>query len=264
MAHLPRPDRAAGVFETILVVEGAPVELDAHLRRLRASVNELFGVEPPPVAREALLAEAAPLSLGRMRLTVHPGPDGVLGLEAVAGQVDPDDVFPAWDRAAELAPFVMGGGLGPHKWTDRAALERVSASAGGRLPLVLDAGAEVLEAARANVFAVEGDAFVTPPLDGRILAGVARARVIAAARALGVQVREEALPLKRLLATDGAFLTGSLRGVEPVRRVGDAELAPVGDAVAGVAAAVRLAWIGERSRDRRADAVAARAATGPR
>jgi len=147
VAHLPRPDRAAGVFETILVIEGAPVELDAHLRRLRASVNELFGVEPPPVAREALLAEAAPLSLGRMRLTVHPGPDGVLGLEAVAGQVDPDDVFPAWDRAAELAPFVMGGGLGPHKWADRAALERVSASAGGRLPLVLDAGAEVLEAA---------------------------------------------------------------------------------------------------------------------
>src|SRR5205814_55337 len=89
---------------------------------------------PPPVAREALLAEAAPLSLGRMRLTLHPGPDGVLGLEAVAGQVDPDDVFPAWDRAAELAPFVMGGGLGPHKWADRAARERVWATPSAASP----------------------------------------------------------------------------------------------------------------------------------
>jgi branched-subunit amino acid aminotransferase/4-amino-4-deoxychorismate lyase len=264
VAHLPRPDRAAGVFETILVVDGAPVELDTHLRRLRASVGELFGVEPPPAAREALLAEAAPLSLGRVRLTVLPRPEGVLALEALAGPVDPDDVFPVWDRAAAMAPFVMRGGLGPHKWADRAALERMSASAGGRLPLILDAGAEVLEAARANVFAVEGDAFVTPPLDGRILAGVARARVLAAAGALGVAVREEALPLKRLLASDGAFLTGSLRGVEPVRRVGEAELAPTGDAVARVAAAVGRAWIGERSPARRAGGFAAGQATGPR
>jgi len=88
--------------------------------------------------------------------------------------------------------------------------------------------------------------------------------VLAAAGALGVQVREEALPLKRLLAADAAFLTGSLRGVEPVRRVGEAELAPVGDAVGRVAAAVRRAWIGERSLARPGGAVAARAAAGPR
>ena len=45
----PRPDPRAGVFETILVVEDRPVDLDAHLRRLGASVRALYGGEPPDV-----------------------------------------------------------------------------------------------------------------------------------------------------------------------------------------------------------------------
>jgi branched-subunit amino acid aminotransferase/4-amino-4-deoxychorismate lyase len=111
---------------------------------------------------------------------------------------------------------------------------------------VLDDGEEVLEASRANVFAVEGETLVTPPTDGRILAGVARARVIAIARELGIELREEALSLSRLRDAGEAFLSGSVRGVEPVSRIGDSELSPPGEVVARIAAAMRGAWIGER------------------
>ena len=37
------PDPSAGVFDTLLVQAGAPVALDAHVRRLAASVRELYG-----------------------------------------------------------------------------------------------------------------------------------------------------------------------------------------------------------------------------
>ena len=94
----------------------------------------------------------------------------------------------------------------------------------GSLTLVLDADEEVLEASRANVFAVEGAVLVTPAADGRILPGVARARAIEAAHSLGIELREEALGIDRLIAAGEAFLTGSVRGVEPVRSIGDAEL----------------------------------------
>lgn len=246
MSDLLWPDRAIGVFETLLIVDGSPIELEAHLERLSWSVRHLFGGELPTGTREVLLGHASPLPLGRLRLTVAPGPGGVLVADAVTATVDPEDVFPAWERAIALRPFVIHGGLGDHKWADRAGLAWTESSeSAGCLPLVLDAGGEVLEASRANLFAVAGDALITPAADGRILPGVARARAIEAARSLGIELREEALTVDRLIDAGEAFLTGSVRGVEPVRSVGDAELEAPGEACSEVAAEMKRIWIGK-------------------
>jgi para-aminobenzoate synthetase/4-amino-4-deoxychorismate lyase len=75
----------------------------------------------------------------------------------------------------------------------------------------VDEDGSVLEASRANVFVVENGSVVTPPADGRLLPGVTRARVVELAG-----VREEPIDLDRLHAADEVFLTGSVRGVEPV------------------------------------------------
>jgi para-aminobenzoate synthetase/4-amino-4-deoxychorismate lyase len=245
--HLP-PDRASGVFETLLVVDGAPVELDAHLARLRASVRALFGVEPPgEIVWRALEASAA-LALGRLRLTVAPtsgGAPSALVVDAAARPVDSAQLFPSWERAVALDPLTIAGGLGAHKWVDRRRLATAAARAtSDRLPLVLDEGEEVLEVSRANVFAVEDGVLLTPAADGRILPGVARARAIDAARALGVELREEPFALRRLLAAGEAFVTGSVRGLEPVQSVGDATLAAPGEEARAVAAELRRRWIG--------------------
>jgi para-aminobenzoate synthetase/4-amino-4-deoxychorismate lyase len=108
---------------------------------------------------------------------------------------------------------------------------------------VLDAGEEVLEASRANLFAVEGAVLVTPAADGRILPGVARARAIEAAHSLGIEVREEPLRIDRLIAAGEAFLTGSVRGVEPVRSIADEELGPPGETVSRIAGELKRIWI---------------------
>jgi para-aminobenzoate synthetase/4-amino-4-deoxychorismate lyase len=237
------------VFETLLIVDRAPVELDAHLARLRASVRVLFGVEPPvEIARRALEASAA-LPLGRLRLTVAPPTaetaTSALVADVTAHPVDAEQLFPPWERAVALDPLTIAGGLGEHKWVDRRRLASATAAAGtDRLPLVLDEGDEVLEVSRANVFAVEDGALLTPAADGRILQGVGRARAIGAARALGLELREEPFDLQRLLAAGEAFVTGSVRGVEPVRAVGDAGLAAPGEAARAVAGELRRRWIG--------------------
>ena len=54
----PRPDEREGVFETILVLDERPIELDAHLARLAASVRILYG-EDPPDTRELVLSKPA-------------------------------------------------------------------------------------------------------------------------------------------------------------------------------------------------------------
>jgi para-aminobenzoate synthetase/4-amino-4-deoxychorismate lyase len=227
----------------MLVLDGSPIELDPHLRRLSASVRELFGAELPPGTRELVRERAAPLPVGRLRLTVAPRDDGSLGTAAVTAKVDPAELFPSWERAIALRPFVIPGGLGKHKWADRDGLAWTEAGeAKGALPLVLDSREEVLEASRANVFSVEDGALLTPAADGRILPGVTRASAIEAAGRLGIEVREERLDVQRLLAAGQAFLTGSVRGIEPIRSLDEAELAPPGELLGELAAEIRRGW----------------------
>lgn len=228
------------------MVDARPIELEAHLARLSSSVQELFGAGVPSGADALTLEHASPLSIGRLRLTVAPGTDGALAAEAVTASVDPGNVFPSWERAVALRPLVIHGGLGAHKWADREGLAWTESSEpDGGLPLVLDAGGEVLEASRANLFAVDGEILLTPPADGRILPGVARARAIDAARTLGIEVREQPLTVASVLEAGEVFLTGSVRGVEPVRALGETELSETGHTVAALAAEMKRIWIGD-------------------
>jgi para-aminobenzoate synthetase/4-amino-4-deoxychorismate lyase len=244
MTDLPRPDRTVGVFETLLILEGTPIELERHLSRLNDSARELFGASLPAGTRELVVEQASASQVGRLRLTVAPREDGSLSTTAIAALVDADDVFPSWERAIALCPLVVPGGLGRHKWADREGLARVEGGqAEGCVPLVLDAGEEVLEASRANVFACEDGTLLTPAADGRILPGVARARAIEIAGSLGLEVREERISVARMVEAGSAFLTGSVRGVELVRSVDGAKLRAPGDAVAELAREMRRTWM---------------------
>ena len=242
MPATPPADPALGIFETMLVLDGRPVEMDAHLERLANSFSDVYGAELPAGARALTEARAREIGLGRLRLTAVPGTER-LELDAVAAAVDPGDVFPTRERAAALRSTVLAGGLGAHKWADRRCLE--PAPAGAReLPLLLDADGSVLEASRASVFAVFDGVPVTPPADGRILPGITRERVLQLARELGPAPREAQLHVSELAAAEEVFLVGSVRGVEPAATLDGAPL-PSGEAVAAeIAAALQRRWLG--------------------
>jgi para-aminobenzoate synthetase / 4-amino-4-deoxychorismate lyase len=230
------PDRAQGLFETLLVVNGEPVELGAHLDRLGASLEALFGIALPAGLAADTAAHARELPLGRIRIDVSADGTTALATEAV----DPADFFPAQEHAAELCSLPCDGGLGRHKWADRRAL---GDTRGRTVPLLIDRGHEVLEAARANVFAAIDGVLVTPGDDGRILPGIARAGAIAAAQAAGIEVAEKRLTRSDLLAADEVFLTGSVRGVEPARSLDGAPLAPAGPLSRRVGDGLRRHWL---------------------
>jgi para-aminobenzoate synthetase/4-amino-4-deoxychorismate lyase len=247
-----RADPALGVFETLLVVAGRPIELDAHLARLAASLEELYGIELPAGTGSLVGERAAGLKLGRVRLTARPGRPG-LQCEATAAAVDPRILFPGRGRGAELRGLPLPGGLGGHKWADRSALPplgdpdagSVRAGAdhsGATMPLLLDGGEEVLEAGWANVFAVHREILTTPPADGRILPGVTRAIAIEIAREEGIETVERPLHRRDLLAAEEVFLTSSVRGVMPACALDGVPLA-AGDAVSRrVADGLRRRW----------------------
>ena len=224
----------------MLVIAGRAVELDAHLGRLSASVEALYSASLPQQARALVLDRAGEIEHGKLRLTVVPAP-GAPHLQVDAEEVDAGAVFPGPERAASLRSAVVAGGLGEHKWADRDLLDRLAAASPGELALLLDADGTVLEASRASVFAVDGGRLLTPPTDGRILPSIARRQVIEVASVVGMETSEERLGLADLLPRE-VFLTGSVRGVEPVRALDGAELAPPSELSGRIAAGLRRRW----------------------
>ncbi len=236
MADRRQPDRTRGIFETLLVVGGEPVELEAHLHRLARSLEAVYSQELPKQVEEELRQAAEGIPLGRLRLTVAPREDG-LRLDLLAGGVESETVFPA--RGVRLRTQPVAGGLGSHKWVDRPGINRPAPGEAGAL--ILDEG-EVLEAGWANVFAVRGGTLFTPPLDGRLLPGTTRAVLLASAAEEGIDAREEPLRPEDLLHSDEVFLTGSIRGIEPALELDGQQLSGCGAVSHRLAAALRQRW----------------------
>ncbi len=195
-----RPDGARGLFETLRVRDGAAEHVDAHLRRLVASAraNGLPKVD----GRSQIAAAARALGTGRLRLDL--GPDG-----ALTTTVGP---LPGATGPVLLAPCLLPGGLGAHKWADRRLVDALAAQLGA-VPLIVDGDGAILEVAWASVWAQEGARLLTPPADGRILPGLTRARLLEEDPRCSVVP----LTLARLRRADAIWISSALRGLVPAR-----------------------------------------------
>jgi para-aminobenzoate synthetase/4-amino-4-deoxychorismate lyase len=225
----------------MLVLEGRPVELEAHLRRLDASLSSLFGAELPRGIRQKVASRARRVEHGKLRITVTPAKPALAATISTA-EVERPLVFPAREAAVALRGVVVDGGLGAHKWADRALLEGAEAVAPGTVPLLVDREGQVLEASRGSLFSVLDGALLTPPADGRILPGIARRRVLEVAAAQGIETREESLTIAGLRAGE-AFLAGSVRGIEPVRSVDGVDLPVLEEIAAEIATGLKRRWL---------------------
>ncbi|MGZ6709117.1 MAG: chorismate-binding protein [Solirubrobacteraceae bacterium] len=188
LAYGHRPDPAAGLIETLRTEDGVPVAAAGHAARLAASAQALYGLDVD--ATPAIAAAAAGTTgVGRLRVELEPG--GTLRTAWAPASAP---------RAPALVPYVLPGGLGAHKWRDRALLDALGALGG--TPLLLDGDGEVLEAAWAAVLLVEGDRLVAAPEDDRRLSSIT-------VRGLPGVVREP-FDLARLRTADDVLLAASV------------------------------------------------------
>jgi branched-subunit amino acid aminotransferase/4-amino-4-deoxychorismate lyase len=183
----------------------------------------LYGGRLPSDTADLVESAAAAVAdrQARLRVSARPGPRGV-ELDVVTSSLQ------ATGRPVALRTTTVAGGVGRHKWIDRRLIEALEQSVAPEQPLVCDADGRLLEGSRSNVFVVEADGrLVTPPDDGRLLAGVTRAAVVRLAGRLGVEVGFEELSVERLWRAVEVFATGSLGGIQPV---GSCDGRPVGAA----------------------------------
>ena len=220
-ALTPRP--SAGVFTSLLVTEGQTRGLADHLARLAVSVRDLYGKDLPASLQADLAACLASGPTGRLRITVRPvGGPLQATIEIVAARPASADVVRPAAAAITLRPVIVPGGIGGRKWRDRRLLDELARRADvadDEHLLITDETGELLETNRANVFAVIDGVLLTPPADGRLLPGTARAAVMRSARARAIKVGQKPLTLDQVAAATEVFVTNAVVGVLPVTAI---------------------------------------------
>jgi para-aminobenzoate synthetase/4-amino-4-deoxychorismate lyase len=78
--------------------------------------------------------------------------------------------------------------------------------------IVLGEGGEVLETATANLWLLLDGVWVTPPLDGRLLPGIARGRLLEVAARSGVPVAERVCRLDDLHRANALAVSNAVHG----------------------------------------------------
>jgi branched-chain amino acid aminotransferase len=235
-----------GVFETIKVSGGVPFALTRHLNRLARSATGL-GLPAPDLDQiregaEAVVANSPQVPLGRMRITVtggiaplgsERGASPVTAIVAMAEQKPPtasvDVVVVPWPRNEHGALT----GLKTTSYADNVRALAYAQEHGGQEAIFSNTAGNLCEGTGTNVFLVKGGKLITPPLSAGCLAGVTRALVMEWSGA-----EEDDVPIGALQEAEEAFLTGTTRDVQPIRRVNGSELAAVPGPVSKKAAEV--------------------------
>lgn len=237
-----------GVFETVAVRHGVPLDGAEHVRRLVDGASRLAVPLPPFSEIEAgLKAVAARVVTGHGWAKIIATRGGRLAV--FGGVSDPADegrpaaaILLPWRRSPHdplagvktlnYAPFVLGLEEARRRGADEA--------------LWRNTRGHLAEGCSSNLFVVRGRRVYTAAVREGILPGVTRALAIRAIGSLQLPVHEGKVRLDRLLRADEAFLTSSLRAVRPLvtiegRPVGTGRPGPITRAVARFVADAREA-----------------------
>lgn len=235
---IPLDDRGLllgdGLFETMLWRDGAIARLEEHLDRMTAGCAVL-GLSAPDRGEAAAQCLAAPGRAGiaagpaavRLTLTAGSGGRGLDRSQAPAVRLFATAASSAPVTTPAVAVLVEArrnegspaSRLKTLSYLDNVLARAQARAAGADEAVMLNNRGELACAGAANLFWIEGGRLRTPALSCGVLAGIARARVLALAASWGVAAAEVAAGPQVLEAADAVFLTNSLIGARPVSRL---------------------------------------------
>ncbi|MFA5351818.1 MAG: aminotransferase class IV [Candidatus Gracilibacteria bacterium] len=203
-----------GFFETVLLREGKPQNLAAHLRRLRDSAKILDSKIPYAVgtieAAVAKLVMKNKIGKGMLRITLTPQTFLMVTLK-----------FPKRPKEASACFVKMERCLPQLKtlnYLPTVLAQREAATKGFEEALLVDRKGFVTEGGRTNLFWVKNKKVFTPPL-GDALAGTTRARVITLIQEANLKFAESKVKPEKLLLAEEVFLTNAPMEIWPVTKI---------------------------------------------
>ncbi|WP_206512510.1 aminotransferase class IV [Veillonella ratti] len=205
-----------GAFETIALVNGKPIWLDAHETRLRHTLDWL-GITLPDDWKSQLQAylEQNGTGMGVVKILVS------ANNLSFTSRPNPYDTLPSRPgfvlaladiRRNESSPFVY------HKtfnYGDSILAKRQAAKDGIDEPIFCNSRGMLAEGAVSNLFFIKKGQLYTPPVEAGLLPGIVRAYLCHR-----YDVIEKAITPDEINSFDECFITNSLMGIMPVRQFG--------------------------------------------
>lgn len=215
-----------GVFETLRVYRGIPFARRRHLDRLERSAAGLGLTLPDRAVLDGAIDEvvaAGGPAEARLRLTVTGGPAplgsprGAAGATVIVAVAPLDPYAPCAEVA--VVPWARNersavAGLKTTSYAENVVALAAARRAGAGEAIFANTQGRLCEGTGSNVVLASGGRLFTPPLSSGCLAGVTRALVLER-----TEVAEADLAMSALGDADEAFLTSSLREVQPIAAV---------------------------------------------
>ncbi|MBM3829726.1 MAG: hypothetical protein FJ406_04235 [Verrucomicrobia bacterium] len=247
-----------GLFETLRVMKGVPLDWDGHWRRL-AHGAETLKVKLP-FTSEVLRAQARELSRHNqlpeaiLRLTLSRGvgsrgysPRGA-DTPTFIMSLHPAPVLgpraPQWKLHTASLRLPTGDALSGCKSASKLlyVLARAAAeAAGANDALLLNVRGELAESASGNLFWLEQETVHTPPLESGALPGTTRELVLGWCAEHRLVFCETVAKRARLLRASGCFLTLSSLGVVEVTAL-DGKTIPTASLTRRIRKGVLSSW----------------------
>lgn len=229
--------RGIGTFESIRVYEGRTFAMAQHLERLAGS-TEGAGIKAAEII--AKLPEIIREGLARPEVK---GFDGIVKPYITGGDVNDNGTFPhprffvVFDENIHkpTADEIKNGiALEPNRVARPYPLIKSTNYLFGFIPLAktsktnfeslyITPEGEITEAMSSNFFLCKDGKIITAPV-GRVLKGVTRDIILTLARENGFTVEERCPREEELAQADEAFITGSVKEILPVVRVGSQKI----------------------------------------
>ncbi len=225
-----------GLFEGIRVTPAGIFRFDDHMKRL-ATAARVVGIEVPggfdrvrEVARATTRAWGA--RAGYLRLIITRGV-GALGIDPAscpepglfciaAGPVQRSAEKQATGLELITSSFrrpppdVLDPRVKSLNYLNNVLAKREANLRGADDALVLNARGLIAEAATTNVFTLQGNRLMTPPVSDGALEGITRATILEIGRDLAFETTECSLGRFDLYNADAVFLTGTRAGIVTV------------------------------------------------
>ena len=225
-----------GIFETLLVRNGQPVFLEAHLDRLTRGARTLGFTAPiDATAIHAVIIallganqlNQEPRAAVRITLTRGTGPRGLAPpkdpsptmLIACFASSEPSQSTSVITSSVRRNEHSPSANLKALPYLDQIFAKQEAWAAGAEDALLRNTSGKLVCASAANLFLWDSNTLITPPVKDGCLDGITRRAIIDLAGKNNIDCFEESITPSTLASVHSGFLTNALVGLQSLHSV---------------------------------------------
>lgn len=218
------------VYEVIRVMDGVPLFLEEHYKRLISSAASIgkeicLSIEK---LREYIksLCNAAGVKNNNIKLVINDfksNPHGSFYLFFIKSSYPTDNMYKNGVKTGLYNAVRENPNAKIINQSLRDSVNEYLEKNSLYEALLVNKNGEITEGSRSNIFFIKNDQVYTSPAEG-VLLGVTRQRIIRLCKENSIEVHEEVIPSSSINEFDAAFISGTSPKVLPIASIGDVKL----------------------------------------